>query len=341
MSVRGKLGCPVRAVLFVSMAALMISCGDRQPGGTPLGQGGKVKVITTLFPLYDFARTIGQEQVEVSLLLPPGVEAHSFEPTPSDIVKISGADLFIYTGKFMEPWVDAVLKGVANPKLKVVDASVGIPLLTAASEAHGHEPALEPAETAARGESQENGRRHSGHLDVDPHLWLDLGNAARMVDTIAAGFIAVDPAHRDLYARNAEEYQKKLAALDARFRNELSRCAKREFIQGGHFTFGYLAKRYNLTYIAALGFTPDSQPSPRQLIALSKQVREHGLNCIYYEELMEPRVAETLARETGATLLMLHGAHNVSKQELERGITFLAIMEQNLANLKVGLQCTR
>ncbi|NTW38051.1 MAG: zinc ABC transporter solute-binding protein, partial [Syntrophobacteraceae bacterium] len=105
--------------------------------------------------------------------------------------------------------------------------------------------------------------------------------------------------------------------------------------------FGYLARRYNLTYIAALGFTPDFQPSPRQLMALSKQIKEHGLKYVYYEELMEPRVAETLSRETGAALLMLHGAHNVSKEDLERGVTFLEIMERNLANLKVGLQCTQ
>jgi zinc transport system substrate-binding protein len=328
-------------VFFVSVAALLISCGDRHPAGTSVGQGGTVKVIATLFPLYDFARAIGQDRVEVSLLLPPGVEAHSFEPKPSDIVKIRGADLFVYTGKFMEPWVEAVLKGVTNPRLKVVDASVGIPLLTAASEAHGHEAGHEQGETAEKGKTREDGARHPGHTDVDPHIWLDLGNAATMVETIAAGLTEVDAVHKDLFTRNAEEYKKKLAALDARFRNELSRCAKRELIQGGHFTFGYLARRYNLTYIAALGFTPDSQPSPRQLIALAKQIREHGLRHIYYEELMEPRVAETLSRETGATLLMLHGAHNVSKEELERGATFLAIMEQNLANLKVGLQCTQ
>jgi len=326
--------------LVGTVAGLAISCRDRQPGGTPLGQGGKVKVITTLFPLYDFARTIGQDRVEVLLLLSPGVEAHSFEPKPSVIVKISGADLFIYTGKFMEPWVEAVLKGVTNPKLKVVDASVGIPLLTEESEAHEHEGGQQHGESGKHGE-KEGGHGDHGHTDVDPHIWLDLGNAAKMVDTIAAGLIEADPAHRDLYAKNAEEYRKQLAALDARFTNELSRCPTRELIHGGHFTFGYLARRYNLTYIAALGFTPDFQPSPRQLMALSKQIKEHGLKYVYYEELMEPRVAETLSRETGAALLMLHGAHNVSKEELERGVTFLTIMEQNLATLKVGLQCTQ
>jgi zinc transport system substrate-binding protein len=323
-------------LIVVVMVALVVSYGGRRPAGTSRVSEPTVKLVTTLFPLYDFARSIGREHVDASLLLPPGVEAHSFEPRPSDIVKISGADLFIYTGKFMEPWVDQVLKGVTNPNLTIVDASVGIQLLTEESEARedqaGHK------DGAANDEGGGHGHSHAG---VDPHIWLDLTNAQKMVDTIARGLIEVDSAHRDFYLRNAGEYKKKLAALDERFMRELSRCAKREIIHGGHFTFGYLARRYNLKYIAALGFTPDSQPSPRQLMALSKQTRDHGLKYVFYEELVEPRVAETLSRETGATLLMLHGAHNVSKQELERGVTFLSIMEQNLMNLKVGLECTR
>jgi zinc transport system substrate-binding protein len=330
-------------VLLVAVAALVISCGDTRPAGTSAGQAGKVKVIATLFPLYDFARTIGQDRVEVSLLLPPGVEAHSFEPKPSDIVKISGTDLFIYTGKFMEPWVDQVLKGITNPNVRVIDASAGISLLTEESEAHEHEAGHKNWEAGDKGgqRDEEGGVHRHSHAGVDPHIWLDLANAAKIVDTITTGLVQFDPAHREPYVRNGEEYKKKLAALDARFMTELSRCPKREVIHGGHFTFGYLARRYNLTYIAALGFTPDSQPSPRQLAALAKQIKSHGLKYVFYEELMEPRVAETLSRETGAALLMLHGAHNVSKGELERGVSFLSIMEQNLANLKVGLQCTQ
>ena len=306
-------------------------------------------MIATLFPLYDFARTIGQDRVEVSLLLPPGVEAHSFEPKPSDIVKINGADLLIYTGRFMEPWVAGVLQGVTTAKLKVVDSSAGIELLTEDSEAdaHKHEPVHEQASRPGGTEKreghgkQESTRHHHEDAGVDPHIWLNLGNAVKMVDAIKEALIHVAPAHKEIFLKNANEYKEKLAALDARFMSELSRCPKREFIHGGHFAFGYLATRYNLRYVAALGFTADSQPSARQLIALARQVEEHGLKHVYYEELMEPRVAETLSRETGATLLLLHGAHNVSKEELERGVSFLSIMEQNLANLKVGLQCTR
>lgn len=349
MAVRGRLPFAAGLVLLVTVAALVISCGDTRPAGTSAGEARKVKVIATLFPLYDFARAIGQDRVEVSLLLPPGVEAHSFEPRPSDIVKISGADLFIYTGKFMEPWVEGVLKGVAPSKLKVVDSSVGIELLTEESEAHGHknEPVHEQAsrpgsmEQHESHDKQENARLHHEDAGVDPHVWLDLGNAVKMVDTIKGALIDVAPADKELFLKKATEYREKLAALDARFMSELSRCSKREFIHGGHFTFGYLARRYNLTYIAALGFTPDSQPSPRQLAALAKQIRDHGLKYVFYEELIEPRVAETLSRETGATLLLLHGAHNVSKEELGLGVTFLSIMEQNLANLKIGLRCTQ
>jgi zinc transport system substrate-binding protein len=332
----GRFPSAAGLVLLLAVAALMISYGSGAPAGASPGSEAKVKVVTTLFPLYDFVRTIGQDKVAVSLLLPPGVEAHSFEPRPSDIVKISEADLFIYTGKFMEPWVDQVLKGVTNPNLKIVDASVGIPLLTGESEAHEDQ-----GQGKGGAADKEEGGHHHSHAGVDPHIWLDLSNAQKMVDTIVRALVQVDPVHREIYLRNGDEYKKKLAALDGRFMSELSHCAKREIVQGGHFSFGYLARRYHLTYVAALGFTPDSQPSPRQLVALVKQIRDHGLKYVFYEELIEPRVAETLSRETGATLLMLHGAHNVSKQELERGVTFLSIMEQDLTNLKVGLECTQ
>jgi zinc transport system substrate-binding protein len=111
------------------------------------------------------------------------------------------------------------------------------------------------------------------------------------------------------------------------------------FIHAGHFAFGYMARRYGLQYIAAYGFSPDAEPSPKKLIELVKTLKKHGLAHLYYEELITPRVAETIAKETGASLLMLHGAHNLTKDEFEKGVTFISLMEDNLKNLKAGLQC--
>lgn len=294
----------------------------------------RIQIITTLFPLYDFAKNIGQDKAEVVLLLPPGIEPHSFEPKPEDIVRINKADLFIYTGKYMERWADDILKGLDHKSLVVVDSSQGISLMEEKGE-HEHKHGEKHANQEGRKPHPQEGRHH----EIDPHFWLDFENAQKMVDSILEGLVKKDPNNKELYRTNAEQYKSKLYDLDQKFRQTLSRCKKKAFVHAGHFAFGYLAKRYGLHYLAAYGFSPDAEPSPKKLIELTKALKRYGLNHIYYEELIIPRVAETISKETGATLLMLQGAHNLAKEEFERGVTFISLMEGNLKNLEIGLQC--
>jgi zinc transport system substrate-binding protein len=220
----------------------------------------------------------------------------------------------------MEPWVQDVLAGIRNPNLVVVDSSAGIHMLEGSDDAH------HPSES-------DSGR-------VDPHIWLDFSNAGKMVDTIRDALVKRDPANKDYYVKNAEAYRGRLNELDEKFRRSLSHCKKNLFLHGGHFAFQYLAKRYGLKYRSAYrGFSPDAEPTPGDLAELTKQLREEGLHYVFYEELIRPSIAETLAKETGAGLLMLHGAHNITRQEMERGVSFISIMENNLKNLRIGLQC--
>jgi zinc transport system substrate-binding protein len=273
-------------------------------------------------------------------LLPPGVEPHSFEPKPDDIVRINKADLFIYTGKVMEPWAGDILKGLDNKKLIVVDTSQGITLMEERGEhehKHGENQEKKGTDTHKEGHKHE---QKEGHLhEMDPHFWLDFVNAQKMVDHILEGLLKRDSANKEFYSKNAEQYKSKLNDLDLQFKETLSRCKKKMFIHAGHFAFGYMARRYGLQYIAAYGFSPDAEPSPKKLVELTKALKKHGLAHLYYEELITPRVAETIAKETGASLLMLHGAHNLTKDEFEKGVTFISLMEGNLKNLEVGLQC--
>lgn len=275
--------------------------------------------MTTLFVLYDFAKTVGGDYAKVTLLIPPGLEPHGFEPTPGDIARIQKADLFIYTGSAMEPWVD---RFVLAPDLKgavVVEAGRNI-VPSADAKDHAH-----------------HGRDHKGQ---DPHVWLDLSHAQEMVDAIRDGFVRKDPSHQGQYRASADAYKARLAALDDRFRSVLSTCEKKVIIYGGHAAFSYLARRYGLQFEAAYrGFSPDAEPTPRHLAGVTDKMKRYRLGHVFYEELVSPRVAETIARETGATLLLLHGAHNVSKHDMEEGVTFLSLMERNLASLRVGLQC--
>ena len=307
-------------ILLCLLVASTASCkrAERQQGPH------KLNVVVTLFPLYDFARQVGGDKAEVQLLLPPGLEPHSFEPKPEDMVNITRADLFIFTNRFMEPWAVKLLKGIDSGNQSVVNAGDGaafMPVTDDNGRVHDHGSA--PAESSR----------------LDPHIWLSIANAQKMVENIAAGFARKDPINAAYYKANASSYQARLAQLDGRFRTELSRCQSRILMHGGHYAFGYLAGRYGLDYSSAYAASANAEPSPRKLMELVKKMRQENVRAIFYEELISPAMAEMIARETGARLVKLHGLHTVSKAEMDQGATYLSLMEQNLENLKKGLEC--
>jgi len=320
-----KLRTIVMLIVILSVT-LLSGCARSKDAHSSRGSG-RLIVIATLFPLYDFARNIAGDRADVRLLLPPGAEPHSFEPRPADIVMLNRADIFIYTNRFMEPWADKLLKGTESSRLSVVDASKGVSFMNVNSGGN-HKQHNNPGVTD---EHEVQG--------ADPHIWLDFSNAQKMVDTIAGALIAKDPGNREVYQKNAAAYKARLEVLEEAYQKGLADCKKKIFINGGHYTFGYLANRYGLRYRAAYGFSPDAEPTARNLADISKTLRQEGLQHLFYEELLSPRVADTIAKETGASLLKLHGAHNISKDEFNAGITFVDLMEKNLESLRTGLQC--
>lgn len=280
------------------------------------GEDSKLRVITTLFPQFDFVREIGKDKVDVSLLLPPGVEAHSFEPSPQDIVNIQKSGVFVYTGEFMEPWAHKVIETTKNKNLIVVDSSKGIDLM----------------------DEEEHEEEDHDHGGKDPHIWLDPVYAQKMVDNIVEGLSKADWKNENFYKENGESYKKQLQDLDKSFSEAFKKTKYKTIMYGGHFAFGYFAKRYGLTNISPYsGFSPDAEPNPQRIAELIKNMKESGLKVIYYEELIEPKVAKVISDQTGATMLLLHGAHNVSKDEINSGITYIKIMQDNLTKLKQGL----
>lgn len=294
----------------------------------------KLQVITTLFPLYDFSKTLMGDAAEVSLLLPPGVEPHAFEPTPQDIVRISKGDVFIYTGEAMEPWVHELLAGIDNPELLVIDASQGIAL----AEEEDHGPEDEAAHAEEKGEDHAPAGEEGTHHGVDPHIWLDPVLAQQMTATIAEGLKKAVPDRAAEITAAEGTLRQQLEALHQKYVAALGKTQYNEIVYGGHFAFGYLARRYGLEHVSPYdGFSPDAEPTPAKIAALIQTLKTTGTKTIYFEELIDPKVARVIAEETGAKMLMLHGAHNVSKAEMESGITYIAIMEQNLENLKEGL----
>ncbi|HBH46606.1 MAG: hypothetical protein A2445_04980 [Candidatus Jacksonbacteria bacterium RIFOXYC2_FULL_44_29] len=290
------------AIIFVIFALT-----GRQ--GQPTSDSGKITIITTLFPLFDMARDIGGSDVQVTLMLPPGVEAHAFEPTPSDIVKINTADIFVYTGKFMEPWVEDILKGVTNKNLIIVDSSAGISI------------------------NEQTGDQ------IDPHIWLDFDNAKMMAENIEQALAKKSPNNIDYYALQLQNYSSELDSLDNQYKTELTNCKTNQIIYGGHYAFGYLARRYDLKYSALQGVSPDAEPTAQDLVRLVEEIKISDIKYIFYEELASPKLAQTIARETGAKLLLLNAAHNITRDQLAAGVSFFDLMRANLDNLKIGLEC--
>ncbi|MHB9019843.1 MAG: metal ABC transporter solute-binding protein, Zn/Mn family [Minisyncoccota bacterium] len=297
--------------IIVVVSAIFLFLG----GQNIFDQGGNgIKIVTTLFPYYDFARIIGGDKVEVSLLLPPGVEAHSFEPKPSDIFKINSADIFIYTGDFMEPWVKDILSSINNENLVLISAGNVVNLLKGSDEG-------------------------LGSAGIDPHIWLDFNNSEKIVDSILSVLVRKDPQNSDFYIKNADILKKELGDLDSSFKIGLSSCQTRTLVYGGHYAFGYLIKKYNLNYLAAQGLAPDSEPTAQDLARLIDELKKNSIKYVFYEELSSPKIAEIISDEAGAQLLFLNAAHNVSKEDLNNKVSFIDIMKENLVNLKIGLGC--
>lgn len=305
-------------LLLLLFLTFLLSCQQAKESNQ---EDQKLKVIATIFPVYDFARNIGQDKIKLTMLLPPGTDAHHYELRPEDIVKVSKTDIFLFTNFEMEQWAYKIINAAdRKTNMLAIETGKGAVLLPF---------------------NEEEGKPEENVSKFDPHIWLDMDNAQKMVDNITAAFIKKDSRNSDYYLRNAHDYKLKLAALDRRYQAELNGCKTKTVLHAGHRAFAYLAKKYNLKYIAAYNIMADAEPSPQKIVALVEQVKRERVPCIYYENMMNPRLAQTIARETGAGLLKLNNGNDVSKSDIKDGESFISLMENNLINLKKGMRCPK
>ncbi len=296
-----------------------------------LAASKRIRIVASIFPLLEFAEAVSGKRGEVSLLLPPGAEIHSWQPRPSDIIRLSSADLFIYIGADLEPWLRDLLKSVKNPNLRILEASLGIPMIDEKGIIHSS-PEHEMKGILNSGHEDEHGAR-------DPHIWLDFKNDQVIVDKIAAVLSEMDPEGSSIFKKNASAYKEKLQGLDQKFKDGLKNCEHGTIIIGGHAAFGYLARSYNLRQISVYGLSPDSRPTPKKIIEVMELAKKYGLKAIFFEAYVSDELAKVLAEEVGARILVLNPGANLTKEQLKSGKTFFDIMEENLENLKDGLIC--
>ncbi|WP_098742938.1 zinc ABC transporter substrate-binding protein [Paenibacillus sp. EZ-K15] len=345
-----KLNSWTWSVTSILLAVLILSgCGSKSGGSIV---EGKVNVITTFYPIYEFTKEIGGDDVNVVNLLPTGVEPHDWTPRSQDIVNTSKAQLFLYNGAGLEGWVPGFLKGLdKDTQVKPVEVSQGIKLIDAVGDdGHGHGEAAHEEE---HDHSHEEGveEDHAGHeheeeaaaenntstLHTDPHTWVSPKSALVMAENIKNSLVEADSEHKDGYEQRFEALKEKLVKLDNDFTNELSQTPKKDIVVS-HQAFGYLCRDYGLTQHAIMGLSPDAEPRAQDIVNLTKTVKEKEVKYIFFEELVSDKLAKTLANEAGVETLVLNPVEGLTKEQASGGDNYFTLMEKNLQNLTKALQ---
>lgn len=322
----------VLAAAGLTLLFVLAGCGKNASSGTIVE--GKVNVITSFYPIYEFAKTIGGEEANVINLLPTGVEPHDWTPRSQDILNASKAQLFLYNGAGLEGWVPNFLKGLGvDAKVKTVEISHGIDLIEAeGDDGHGH-----GEEAGHEAETDSDHEKETAAHQVDPHTWVSPKSAIIMAENIKNSYIEVDPEHKEAYEARYQELLSQLQALDAKFMEQLSSLPKKEIVVS-HQAFGYLCRDYGLTQHAIMGLSPEAEPRAQDLVALSKLVKEKGIRYIFFEELVSDKLAKTLASEAGVDTLVLNPVEGLTKAQAQAGENYFTLMEKNLQNLIQALQ---
>lgn len=291
-------------------------------GTEPAEPQSGLDIVTTVFPAYDFARQIAGERAQVTLLLPPGAEAHSFEPTAKDMARIQSAGLFFRNGGESEAWAEKLLDSGDSIRslamLECVDA-------------------LEEELSEGMQSSHEEREEEEGP-EYDEHVWTSPKNAVRICEALCDELCAIDPEGESFYRENLRTYSAKLQALDAAFRQVVNEGRFHTVIFADRFPVRYFVEEYGLTYFAAFpGCAEDTEPSARTVAFLIDRVREEGLPSVFYIEFSNEKMADMICEDTGCVKLLFHSCHNVSADELRSGVGYLDLMQKNLEALKEAL----
>lgn len=304
----------LRIILFLAMLVFIGTgiyvFGQSRSEKQGLSEG--LQVTASFYPMYYFASEIGGNHANVKNITPPGVEPHDFEPSAQDIARIETSDLLILNGG-VEAWADKIKNNLNGKKVTIVIAGEG--LLTQQME-------------------------EEGETIRDPHVWLSPLLAKNEVSKIAQAFIAKDPSNSSFYEANEKSLQSRLDALDTLYKQGLNTCQKKDIITS-HAAFGYLADAYGLRQVPISGISPDEEPSTQQLVKVAAFAKANNVKYIFFESLLSPKLSETIAKEIGAQTLVLDPLEGISDDDIKQGENYFTVMEDNLKNLQIALECKK
>lgn len=325
-----------RWIPLLLCALLLTGCA---PAVTAGEDDGRIKIVATVFPAYDFARAAGGDLADVTLLLPPGAESHSYEPTPADILAVQNCDLFLYLGGESDAWVDTILSAVETrgESMRMVDC---VELL---EEETVEGMQAQPGHDHGHGGHEDHDHADDGHNDhglgavtgMDEHVWTAPRNAAAITRAVGEKLAELDTANAGLYRTNAEGYAAQIDELDGRFAAFFDSQPSRTIVFGDRFPLRYFAEEYGLDYYAAFpGCGAQTEPSAATIAFLTEKVREEHIPTVWYIEFSNHLVADSIAEAAGSQTAMFHTCHNVSREEMESGADYLSLMEGNLETLR-------
>lgn len=304
---------------------------DASAGETEEASADKLKIVTTIFPEYDWVRQIAGDQIsnmELTMLLDNGVDLHSYQPTADDIMKISDCDIFVYVGGESDEWVEDALKEAVNKDMQVIN------LLEVLGDSVKTEEMVEGM--------QETEHDHEHEEEADEHVWLSLKNAQTLSNAIASALETADPANKETYAANAASYVEKLAALDTQYQEAVNNASQKTLLFGDRFPFRYLVDDYGLSYYAAFaGCSAESEASFETISFLAQKVDELGLKNVLTIEKSDQKITKTIienTRDKNQNILTLDSMQSTTSDDVANGTTYLSGMENNLSVLKEALQ---
>lgn len=331
----------MKKALFLIISALMIfSCMSGCESSK--ANNGELSIVTTCFPPYDFARAVKGDDEGITMLLSTGSEAHSYEPTPLDILKIQECDIFIYIGGEDEVWVDKILESIDTEDKKIVKLIDTVELLEEeaieGSKGHEHIHSEEDDEDCHECE-EEHHHEHDGHEHgYDEHIWTTPHNAIKMTQAISEAFISKDSGNEAVYSKNTDMYISRLERLDEDFREMRENASDNLIVIGDRFPFRYLSAEYDLDYYAAFsGCSSESEPGVYTMAFLIDKILENKSDYVFYLEMSTQRLADKLADATGAKTLSLESCHNITKEDFDNNVTYIDLMRRNLENLREAL----
>ena len=307
-----------KLLAVITAAATVLSlCACSSESGYSSSDSGKLKIISTVFPPYDLARQIAGDDAEISILLPPGSEIHNYEPSAKDMIAIRNCDIFLYIGGENEQWAEKLINSNDTENVTAVKLIDYVPTLSEDEDEHDHD--------------HDHDHDHEHEHETDEHIWTSPKNAQLMLSAVYDAICKVDPSDKQTYTKN-------LSDLDNAYRSAVDNAKNKTIVLADKFPFRYLAHEYGLEFSAAFAACSDeSEPGVSTMIKLTKTIKENNIPAVYYLEFSSIKIADTLCDETGATKLMLHSCHNVSKQDIENNVSYVDLMKQNLENLKLTL----